>query len=581
MNELKTIKEIAEKIHEQGGTVYFVGGYIRDQLLNKQNKDIDVEIHGISVYDTKQILKDYGEVDEIGASFGVLMVKGLDIDFCFPREESMNGSKHTDFEVSVNPFLGLEKACRRRDFTMNAIMQNVITGEYVDLFGGIQDIQNKQIREVDKRTFVEDSLRVFRACQFSARLGFTIADSVVELSHNMTYDLSRERITEELNKGLMKSDKPSIMFNELDRCGVIDKLFPELSELKSCKQNPEFHPEGNVWNHVMMVVDEGAKKREKANVPKAFMYACLLHDIGKPKTTMPDSKGIIRALGHAEQGEPLAKDFIMKWLNEPKTAEYVGLLTRFHMTAHKLLELKDSKLRKLMISCDTHDLLLLNYCDIGGREYSSSNTKRITEYQERLDKVQSLSNGEFGQIVPYLQGRDLIKMGVPQGKEIGKYLQLAYNEQLNGRTKSQVLKIIENKINPERDLSETDYLSNLVKQSLGSDKQKLETHGKYVSRLEKMLKDYKFPIKFKKKEGLIYSLVIILIDNKPYKLFLLPDMFVLADVRLAKQQVFSVHHLTEQERLKALNNLLQNYTGNKSNFEIIYKIYSKLNRKIV
>jgi len=134
------------------------------------------------VKDVKHILKKYGNVDEIGANFGVLMLKGLDIDFTFPRTESKTGNKHTDFEINVNPFLGVELASKRRDFTMNSIMQNVISGEYIDLYGGISDIKNKTIRYVDKNTFIEDALRPLRACQFASRLGFSIDRDVIEIS---------------------------------------------------------------------------------------------------------------------------------------------------------------------------------------------------------------------------------------------------------------------------------------------------------------------------------------------------------------------------------------------------------------
>ena len=165
----KKLYSIIDEINNHGGIVYFVGGCVRDEFLSKKNKDIDIEIHNISVESVEEILQKFGKLDLVGKSFGILKIEGLPIDFAFPRKDNKVGNKHTSFESIVDPDLALDESARRRDFTMNAIMKNTRTKEILDPFNGVQDIHDRVIRLVDKRTFSEDPLRILRAAQFSAR----------------------------------------------------------------------------------------------------------------------------------------------------------------------------------------------------------------------------------------------------------------------------------------------------------------------------------------------------------------------------------------------------------------------------
>ena len=208
--------ELAKQVADLGGRAYYVGGYVRDKILGKPNKDIDIEIHGISQDDLVRLLKSYGSVDIQGKSFGVLKVKGYDVDISQPRRERKTGEKHTDFSVEVDPFMGTEEAAKRRDFTMNALMQDVLNGEIIDHFGGMQDIKDKTIRHVNDKTFKEDTLRVLRAAQFAARFGFSVAPETKEIMARLNLsNLPRERINEEMKKALLKSEKPSMFFDAL------------------------------------------------------------------------------------------------------------------------------------------------------------------------------------------------------------------------------------------------------------------------------------------------------------------------------------------------------------------------------
>lgn len=203
--ELKLVHQVAKQIERAGGRLYYVGGYVRDRLLGRDSKDIDVEIHGVTEAELIEVLKQFGQVDFVGESFGVYLIKGVDIDFCLPRRERKTGEKHTDFEVITDPFMGTFEASKRRDFTINAIMEDVLTGEIIDHFYGVDDIANRVIRVVDNVTFQEDSLRVLRALQFSARFGFSIEPLTIELMKSMSLlHLAKERIYTEIEKGMVK-----------------------------------------------------------------------------------------------------------------------------------------------------------------------------------------------------------------------------------------------------------------------------------------------------------------------------------------------------------------------------------------
>lgn len=222
--EMKLIREIAQAVKEIGGTMYFVGGFVRDRLIGKASKDIDVEIHGITEAQVVAVLSTFGFVDKIGASFGVYLIKGVDIDFALPRTEIKTGDLHTDFDVTVDPFIGTVGASRRRDFTMNALMEDVLTGELIDHFGGREDISNRVIRLVDEETFKEDALRVLRAVQFSARFGFEIEFHTRNVMADMDlHHLAKERVYEEIRKGMTKGS-PKDFVKGL-------KLFPNIKAL--------------------------------------------------------------------------------------------------------------------------------------------------------------------------------------------------------------------------------------------------------------------------------------------------------------------------------------------------------------
>ena len=225
---------LASKVKEKGGRAFYVGGYVRDLLLNIPNKDIDIEVHGIAEKDLVAILNEIGEVDYYGRSFGIYALRHEDIEVALPRSEKVLGTGHRDFEISVDPDMGYMNAALRRDFTINALMMDVLSHEILDYFNGADDLNKGIIRHVNDVSFVEDPLRVYRAAQFASRFGFKIDERTVELCKGIdTFVLSRERIEEELKKALLKAEKAEIFFECLKEMNQKDVWFKGVNNL-SC-----------------------------------------------------------------------------------------------------------------------------------------------------------------------------------------------------------------------------------------------------------------------------------------------------------------------------------------------------------
>lgn len=225
---------LASKVKEKGGRAFYVGGYVRDLLLNIPNKDIDIEVHGIAEKDLVAILNEIGEVDYYGRSFGIYALRHEDIEVALPRSEKVLGTGHRDFEISVDPDMGYKNAALRRDFTINALMMDILSHEILDYFNGTDDLNKGIIRHVNDVSFVEDPLRVYRAAQFASRFGFKIDERTVELCKGIdTFVLSRERIEEELKKALLKAERAEIFFECLKEMNQKDVWFKGVNNL-SC-----------------------------------------------------------------------------------------------------------------------------------------------------------------------------------------------------------------------------------------------------------------------------------------------------------------------------------------------------------
>ncbi|MFJ8528300.1 CCA tRNA nucleotidyltransferase [Bacillus sp. NPDC094106] len=436
--------KVAKEIKNHGGRTFYVGGYVRDKFMNKISKDIDVEIYGITPDTLQQILSKFGYVDEIGASFGILKIHGVDIDFSMPRTEKKTADGHTGFSVVVDPFMDTLTASKRRDFTVNAIMEDVLTGEIIDHFNGIIDIELGIIQHINLETFVEDELRAFRACQFASRFNFTIAEETIDLCKTFRFSLPRERIFEEFSKALLKSEKPSIFFSYMREMLIIKKLFPELHALIDCPQSPIFHPEGDVWAHTLMVTDELAKLKHLSTNPLAFMLLGPTHDMGKPITTVIHEDGSITTRGHAEEGVSIAKQFLKRLTNDKRLIKKILNMVEHHMRPNQISFGTDKAVRRLMVATDITDIVLFGEADHKGRGISEEEKDYATIkkwFKEKIEKLKTDENKST--ISPLVTGKDLILAGLKPGKEFSILLKKAFDLQIEyGLSKEEILEKI-------------------------------------------------------------------------------------------------------------------------------------------
>ena len=436
-NTKELAEQIAQRVASLGGATYYVGGYVRDFISGKESKDIDIEVHGITPNKLSEILSAFGEPMAIGESFGIFGIKGYSLDIAMPRKETNRGSGHKDFQICVDPFCGTYNAALRRDFTVNALMKNVLTGEIIDHFGGREDLNKGVIRHVNEKTFAEDPLRVLRGAQFAARFNFTLANETKELCKKMDLSaLSKERIMGELEKALLKSQKPSVFFTLLREIDKLDFWFKELKDLIGVNQNPKYHSEGDVWNHTMMVLDAAVKFIPFAENELGFMLSALTHDFGKAVCT-EEIDGVIHAYNHEIKGVDLAKSFMKRLTGEKKLIEYVLNMTELHMKPNVLASVNASiKSTNKMFdaSVDPQGLIYIALSDGLGKIPVNDGEKNKAFLFERLEIFKEYMSR------PYVMGRDLIAAGVKPGERFSEYLTFAHKLRLAGVSKEIALK---------------------------------------------------------------------------------------------------------------------------------------------
>ena len=442
---IEMARKIAAAVDAAGGRTYYVGGYVRDRFLGRESKDIDIEIHGIPVQCLHEILDTFGNRLAMGASFGILGLQHYDLDIAMPRSEKEAGRGLKDFEAYVDPFIGEENAARRRDFTMNALMQNVLTGEVLDFFGGVEDMKRRRIRHVSSRTFAEDPLRVFRSAQFAARFGFSVAEETTEAASSIDVSaLAGERILIELEKVLLKAEKPSIFFDELRKMHQLSAWFPEAEHLIGIPQNGRFHPEGDAWTHTMQVLDEAARLRGEAAKPLWFMLSALCHDFGKAAATTVNG-GAVHAYGHEKAGLPLVRSFLGRITDEVNLTAYLLNMTELHMQPMQFV--RDGAHMKAYMnlfdqSVCPEDLLLLVKADDMGRKGAETDADALAENSRETEAKlrEMLAVYEERMKQPYLMGRDLIEAGLEPGPVFSEALAYAHKLRLNGIAKEDQLK---------------------------------------------------------------------------------------------------------------------------------------------
>jgi tRNA nucleotidyltransferase (CCA-adding enzyme) len=432
---IDTAVAIARAAREAGGRALIVGGWVRDRLMGHASKDIDLEIYGLDADSLKSLLGRFGSVNTVGESFTVYKVAGLDV--ALPRRESKSGRGHKGFAVVGDPALSPAEAARRRDFTINAIAWDPLADEYIDPFGGRDDLQRRLLRAVDPSTFGDDSLRVLRAVQFAARFEFALDRGTTELCRRIPLDdLPAERVWGEIEKLLLRAQRPSVGFALALELSIVERLFPELDALVGCPQEPEWHPEGDVWVHTLLVIDGARTRIDDLEYPQqvTVMLGAVCHDLGKPATTA-FIDGRIRSLDHEEQGVPPARALLDR-LNVHSLLGYdvrhqvLGIVANHlkpGMFAKAQPPVGDGAYRRLAQKVDLELLARVAKADCEGRGPGFD----CSAMDAFLQRARALGV-EHAAPDPLVKGRHLLELGVRPGPAVGEVLRQVYERQLDG-----------------------------------------------------------------------------------------------------------------------------------------------------
>jgi tRNA nucleotidyltransferase (CCA-adding enzyme) len=436
------LAKLLDSLRAAGGQPYIVGGAVRDALLGLPVKDFDVEVFGLPLDVLRERLSGLGSVDAVGQAFTVYKVSGLpgvqgSVDVSIPRRDSKAGPGHRGIGVVGDPDLSVEEASRRRDFTINALLFDPAGGRLLDPHGGRADLHARVLRAVDAATFGEDPLRALRAVQLAARFELAVDPATARLCASMPLlELPAERIFGEIEKLLLKARRPSRGLALLREWGMLPALAPELLPLADTPQDPQWHPEGDVWTHTLLAVDQAARLIQDLDRPRALavMLATLCHDLGKPATTQFE-EGRIRSRGHEEAGIAPSVALLDRWnvhtlLGYDVRGQVLALVGN-HLKPGQLYDdrerVSDGAIRRLARKCEPVLLDRVARADCLGR--SGDFTPVAMDWF--LERVRQLDVAERPPS-PLLRGRDLVEMGVVPGPELGRLLRAVYERQLDG-----------------------------------------------------------------------------------------------------------------------------------------------------
>lgn len=440
----KLFQNLLNVIEQQGGIAMLIGGAVIDNIKKLPLKDIDVEVYGLSYAQLVNLIEELNmPCNLVGKSFGVIKttINHVEFDISIPRRENKKGIGHKGFEIELDEQMTPSEAGKRRDLTINSMYQNLHNDDIIDPFNGLKDLEKGIIRATDNETFREDPLRVLRIMQLLPRKGKKVTKKTMELCQsmvNMFAELPNERVFVEWEKLLLKADKPSIGLEFLKESGWLVH-FPELNNLIDCPQNPIWHPEGDVWVHTKMVLDNAVKLRYL--VPEewklAFMFGAMLHDVGKPITTTPD----LKSHGHDTAGIKISEDFLRRITNDKTLINKVTTIVGLHMRPGQLYnsQAKEGAWKRLHNKCRLDVLGWQSMADSAGRtgrdvvldEHKVS--KKCFELFEKFGK---------SKIQPLIQGRDLIALGLKPSKTFKYILNECYEKQLNGFDRKEIIKSI-------------------------------------------------------------------------------------------------------------------------------------------
>ncbi|MGA3007243.1 MAG: polynucleotide adenylyltransferase [Opitutaceae bacterium] len=438
--DLRAVLEAVRRI----GRPRLVGGCVRDWLLGFEPKDFDVEVAGATFDQLHAGLAPFGATDVVGRSFGVIKLRLAtgEIDFSLPRRESKTGAGHRGFAVAPDPTLSDAEAAARRDFTLNAIAYDPVAGSIVDPLNGVADLRAKVLRHAGP-AFADDPLRVLRAFQLAARFDFSLAPETAALCRSIagTFgELPAERVWGEWEKWAVKSTQPSRGLAVLEETDWL-KHFPEIAALRGTPQEPEWHPEGDVFTHTQCCLDALVRLAEwqASAAPRRcyLMLAVLAHDFGKPSTTArAERHGRLRwtSPGHESAGGPLAENFLARLGAPLDLIGFVRPLVVHHLAHHHgRTEFTDASVRRLarrLAPATIDDLSLVMLADHGGRPpLNPPETRaRIAELREHAHALAL----EAAAPQPLILGRHLIALGFKPGPAFKKIIEACFEAQLDG-----------------------------------------------------------------------------------------------------------------------------------------------------
>ena len=466
------VRRISHRLHSVNAKAVVVGGSVRDHFLKLPIKDYDIEVYGLERLEALEtVLSEFGSVNLVGKSFGVLkfVYENEEYDFSFPRLESKVGKGHRGFEVKVDGQMDFRTATKRRDFTVNAMGYDIEEKRFLDPFNGQRDINEKVLRHIDDDSFVEDPLRVYRAVQFSARFGFTLAAETKALCRKMVEEgmleeLPKERVYAEWKKLLLKAERPSAGLALMRELNIL-KYYKELKALINVPQDPRWHPEGDVWVHTLMSVDAMASlvrsealgvRSEKQKLQ--LLFAILCHDFGKTTTTtfeFEDGRSVswqkaeqellnaqrstlnafrIRAIGHEKAGMEPTRTFMYRLTEEHDFIERLLPLVAHHLKPSQFYAggAKAVAIRRLATKVNLETLVMVAKADFLGRTTEEAKSGRYEAGEWLLERAAELKVKEKP-LDNLLQGRDLIGLGLTPSPEFKSILDAVYEAQLEGR----------------------------------------------------------------------------------------------------------------------------------------------------
>lgn len=427
------ISACLDRLYVAGATVFLVGGAVRDLFLDRSVKDVDLEVHGISLERLQELLEQCGPVSLVGKAFGVLRVHGIDIDWSVPRSDSAGRKPRVAFDASMN----MRDAFARRDLTMNAMGINVQTHELYDPFNGQGALQKKVLATPDPVLFIEDPLRFFRVMQSIGRFEMYPDKQLQQLCTRMDIsNISKERIVTEFEKLFLLSRFPSSGIRWLRTIGRLHEVLPELAATFDIVQDPQWHPEGDVFEHSMQSLDASAiLEYESPEQKLTVMYGVLCHDLGKVTTTAI-TDGKITSYNHEQEGVQPARALLKRIVLSKDTIDAACLMVRHHMAPIQFVTGGASRAaykrlaRALYPLVTLYELALVSKADKQGRNphgHEPLNTP-VVEVEQFIARAQGV-HVLFKPEPPLLQGKDLLDH-IPPGPLLGTVLDRIYEIQI-------------------------------------------------------------------------------------------------------------------------------------------------------